>query len=224
MDVSNKRYQKQGIHVISSIFTIEQGIVKVLLVKRTNQPFQDMWALTGGALYNDEDLIEGAKRELYEKTGLKDVNITLSSVKGDVNRSPLLRMVAINFIGVVDASKVVITEKTKKTSNAAWFPISEIPELAYDHNSIIEEALEKLKFLILTTDILKTLFPKGFTLPEVQYAYESIFNTKFDRRNFRRKFLTFDFIMPTDKFRKINGRKPARIYVFQSMKKNQNIF
>ena len=66
MEINNPKYKNQGIHTIASIFTVDKGIVKVLLIKRKNNPFKDMWALTGGALYNDEDLIDGLKREINE--------------------------------------------------------------------------------------------------------------------------------------------------------------
>lgn len=71
MNVKDKLYKNQGIHVITAIFTVEQGITKVLLVKRKNEPFLGDWILTGGALYNNEDLLLGAKREIVEKTELK---------------------------------------------------------------------------------------------------------------------------------------------------------
>ena len=73
MRVGYKLYENQGIHVITSLFTVEQGVVKVLLIKRNNEPFYGDWVLTGGALYNNETLEEGAKRELKEKTGIDNV-------------------------------------------------------------------------------------------------------------------------------------------------------
>lgn len=69
MEVNNPLYKNQGIHLISTIFTVEDGITKVLLIKRKNNPYKDYWALVGGALYNNEDLIDGLKRELKEKIG-----------------------------------------------------------------------------------------------------------------------------------------------------------
>ena len=72
MDIKNSCYKNQGIHVITAIFTVEKGIPKVLLIKRKNEPFYGEWCLTGGALQNNEDLIDGAKREIYEKYGLYD--------------------------------------------------------------------------------------------------------------------------------------------------------
>lgn len=224
MEIKNPLYKNQGIHVISSIFTVEKGVTKVLLIKRKNEPYKDMWALVGGALYNNENLECGAKREIKEKTGIENIDIYLSNVFGEVNRSKLMRMVAISYIGVIDSEKVSILKNTIKTSNADWFPINNIPQLAYDHNKILNDALEKLKIKILNTNILNSLFPNGFTVPEIQKTYESILNEKFDRRNFRRKILSLDLIIDTKKEVKFEGRKPAKLYKFKSGDGDKNVF
>ena len=75
MKKSNALYKNQGVHVITAIFTVEQGVTKVLLVKRKNEPYKGDWILTGGALYNNEDLEEGAKREILEKSGIENIEI-----------------------------------------------------------------------------------------------------------------------------------------------------
>ena len=215
MEVNNPKYEHQGIHVIASIFTIDKGKLKILLVKRKNNPYQGLWALTGGALYNDEDLEEGLKREIYEKTGLENIEVKLANVFGKKNRSPVMRMVAVTYIGIIDASKVEIAKSTLKTSNAEWFSIDEVPHLAYDHNEIIADAIKKLKEEILKTDLLKVFFPNGFTLPELQKVYESILEKKLDRRNFRKKKLNMDMIIPTEEEKIFEGKKKAKIYKFK---------
>ena len=189
MEVLNPLYKNQGVHVISNIFTVDKGITKVLLVKRTNEPHKGMWALPGGALYNNKDLIEGVKRELKEKTGLKNIELSLCNVFGDVNRSKLMRMVGISYLGVIDSNKVHLLKETLKTSDAEFVPIDSIPDLAYDHNEIVNDALEKLKEVIFNSSILKSLYPDTFTMPEIQKAYESILGIKYDRRNFRKRCL-----------------------------------
>ena len=215
MEVNNPKYENQGIHVIASIFTIDKGKLKILLVKRKNNPYQGHWALTGGALYNDEDLEDGLNREIYEKTGLEHIEVKLANVFGKKNRSPVMRMVAVTYIGIIDASKVEIAKSTLKTSNAEWFSIDEVPHLAYDHNEIIADAIKKLKEEILKTDLLKVFFPNGFTLPELQKVYESILEKKLDRRNFRKKILNMDMIIPTEEEKIFEGKKRAKIYIFK---------
>ena len=215
MEVNNPKYENQGIHVIASIFTIDKGKLKILLVKRKNNPYQGHWALTGGALYNDEDLEDGLNREIYEKTGLEHIEVKLANVFGKKNRSPVMRMVAVTYIGIIDASKVEIAKSTLKTSNAEWFSIDEVPHLAYDHNEIIADAIKKLKEEILKTDLLKVFFRNGFTLPELQKVYESILEKKLDRRNFRKKILNMGMIIPTDEEKIFEGKKKAKIYKFK---------
>ena len=210
MDVKNKLYKNQGIHVISTIFTVEKGNVKVLLIKRKNEPYKDMWALVGGALYNNEDVEEGMYREIKEKTGIEDVTLYFNNVFGKVDRSPIFRMVALNYIGVISANKL----NTLTNKDAKWFLLNETPTLAYDHNEILFSAREKLKELVLNTSILKSLFPNYFTIPELQKTYEIILNKKLDRRNFRRKVLYM--LTLTDKEKIFEGTKPAKLYKYKN--------
>lgn len=217
MEVNNPLYKNQGIHTVASIFTVEKGITKVLLIQRKNKPFEGMWALVGGALHNNEDLNICAAREIIEKTGIENIELSLCNVFGKVDRSPVMRMVAISYLGVIDVRRVEFLKETLKTSNADWFSIDNIPPLAYDHNEILKDALEKLKIEITRSDILKSLFPSGFTLPELQKTYESILGTNLDRRNFRRKILSLDLIEDTGKEIKFEGKKPAKLYQFKEI-------
>lgn len=215
MQINNPLYKKQGTHLISTIFTVDKGDTKVLLIKRKNEPYKDMWALPGGALYNNEDLENGLKRELKEKTGIENIKLSMFNVYGKLNRSPVFRMVAIGYIGVIDSNRVKVLKETLKTSNADWFNIKNIPELAYDHNEILSDALETLKEKIFETDILKNLFNDEFTLPELQKVYETILNKKFDRRNFRKKLINDEVIIDTNKVINFEGKKPAKLYKFK---------
>lgn len=215
MEVNNPLYKNTGVHVITALFTVEQGITKVLLIKRKNEPFLGDWVLTGGALYNNEDLEDGAIRELKEKTGIENVDIMQFKAFGKVNRSPVMRMVAVGFIGVIDSKRVSVLRETRNTSNADWFPIDRIPPLGYDHNEILEEAIKELQVQIVKSNILKSLFPDGVTIPELQKTYEAILNKKFDRRNFRKKILSLDLIEDTNLTDKFEGNKPAKVYRFK---------
>ncbi len=224
MEINNKLYKNQGIHVITALFTVEQGITKVLLVKRKNKPYMGDWILTGGALYNNEDLIDGAKREIFEKSGIKDVNIEQFGVYGKLDRSPSMRMVAIAFLGVIDSKKVQILRETIKTSNADWFPIDKIPPLGYDHEEILKDALKELQKKIVSSTILKALFPGKFSMPELLKAYEAILNKKIDRRNFRKKMLSLDLIEDLEETAKFEGKRPAKLYKFKDNINEKAIF
>ncbi len=219
MEVNNPKYNNQGIHVISTIFTIDKGVTKVLLIKRKNNPYKDYWALVGGALYNDELLIDGMKREIKEKIGIDNIYVEQFGLFDKIDRSPLKRMIAVGYIGIVDKDKLEILKDTLKTSDSDWYPIDMIPTLAYDHNIILNEAIDVLKKRLNETDLLSNLYPNGFTMPEIQKIYESILDVKFDRRNFRKKLLSLDIIEETNKVEKFDGNKPAKIYKFKDNKK-----
>lgn len=224
MEVNNPLYKNQGIHVISSIFTVDHGVVKVLLIKRKNIPFKDKWALVGGAVYNNENLLDALNREIYEKSGIKDIDLYLVDVHGEVDRSPVMRMVAISYMGVIDINSVNVLKETLKTSDADWVNINLVNDLAYDHDKILASAYVALKKKILNSNILKSLFPSGFTMPEIQKTYEAILGKTFDRRNFRRKLLSLDLIEDTGKTTKFEGNKPAKLYKFKKKIEDKNVF
>ena len=219
MELSNKLYKNIGIHVITTLFTVNKGEVKVLLIKRTNEPFKDYWALPGGAMYNNETLEAGAKRELKEKTGLDNIKLELCGVFDDIKRSNLQRMIGISFIGVINIDGLELQRETLKTSNADFFSINRVPTLAYDHNEIINKSILILKEKILNSNILKGLLPEEFTLPELQKVYETLLNKKLDRRNFRKKLLNDVIICDVKKYALFNGKKPAKLYRFNDNKK-----
>ena len=203
MEVNNPLYKRQGLHVITAIFTVDKGVVKVLLIRRKNEPYKNMWALVGGALYNNETLLEGAKREIKEKVGIENIDLYTAGIFDKIDRSPVMRMIAIAYIGVIDRYRVKILTKTLKTDDAKWFDISDIPKLAYDHNDILNSCL---------------------TIPELQKVYETILETKFDRRNFRKKILSLDLITETDLTENFEGNKPAKVYKFKNNGKSKNVF
>ena len=219
MELNNKLYKNIGIHVITTLFTVDKGIVKVLLVKRTNEPFNGYWALPGGAMYNNETLEDGARRELKEKTGLENIKLELGNIFDDVNRSNLQRMIGVSFLGVINTKGIELQKETMKTSNADFFAIDKVPELAYDHNLVIDKSLKILKEKILKSSILKDLLPEEFTLPELQKVYETLLNKELDRRNFRKKLLNDGIIWAVNKDAIFNGKKPARLYCFKDIEK-----
>lgn len=226
MEVNNPLYKNQGIHVITSIFTVDHGVVKILLIKRNNEPYKDAWALVGGALYNNEDLKTGVMREIKEKTGIKKIDLHLVDVHGKVDRSPVMRMVAVSYMGVLDINRVTLIKKTLKTNDAEWFNIKDVKDmtLAYDHAEIISRTFEELKRQISKSNILASLFPDGFTMPEIQKTYEAILGVTLDRRNFRRKLLSLNLVEDTNEYLNFEGKKPAKLYKFKETNEEKIIF
>lgn len=221
MNIKNPLYKNQGIHVLATIFTIDKGIVKVLLIKRKNNPYNGYWGLIGGAVYNNETLDTAMKREIYEKTTLKDINLYQANIFDKIDRSPIYRMICISYIGIIDSKKVSIKKITEKTENADWFDIREVKNLAYDGDDILKKNLETLKVLILKTSILKNFYSGYFTIPELQKTYEIILEKKLDRRNFRKKIL--NLLESTGKEVNLNGKKPANLYKFKEEITEENV-
>lgn len=223
MDVTNKKYSNQGIHAIATIFTIENDEISVLLIKRKKEPYKGKWILTGGAIYNDETVLEGLKREIYEKTGLKELYYEQFGVFSEPKRSPLMRMVAITYVALVDNRKVKILKETTHTENAEWFNINEIPKLGYDHEEILKYGLDYMKKIILKSNIVKVLLPDKFTMPQLQKIYETLLNNTFDRRNFRKKLLSLGLLEETDNDSIKKVGKPAKFYRFKENIIEKNI-
>lgn len=221
MDISNPLYKNQGIHANVVLLTSDNGELKVLLVKRLNNPFFGYWALPGGAVYNNETVDDAIVRELKEKTAIQISKPKMFDVFSKVDRAPQMRMICVGYIAVIDKSAISFIKKTSKTDDADWFRLEDIPTLAYDHNEIINGALEFLKTEIWKSGILKTLFPNGVTLPELHAVYKKILGVEIDRRNFRKKLLLDGLIVDSNKLEQKKGKKPSKIYYINDKMKNQ---
>lgn len=172
-------------------------------------------------MYNNELLEHATKREIKEKTNLKNISLKMNKVFDNITRSPLRHMIGINYIGLVDIDKVRIM---KKTVMPQWVSIDSIPSLAYEHNEILSSSIDKLKQLILPSDILKKFYPNRFTLPGIHKVYESILGITIDRRNFRKKLLSSNLIIDSNKTVNFIGKRPAKVYEFNANIKNKRIF
>lgn len=160
--------------------------LSVLLVKRGIEPFKDHWAFPGGFIRMDEDATTCARRELREETGLETSCIEQFGCFSDVNRDPRERVITIAYYALVKKSDV---KGADDAAEAHWFPIANVPSLAFDHDRILRVALKTLKEKIHFMPVGFELLPDVFTMPQLQSLYEAILEVKFDRRNFANKML-----------------------------------
>lgn len=165
--------------------------LSVLLVRRGLEPYKDCWAFPGGFLRMDEDAESGAKRELKEETNLETIHIEQFGCFSEVNRDPRERVITIAFYALVKKRDV---KGGDDAADAHWFPIDNIPQLAFDHDRILRVALKTLKEKIHFMPIGFELLPEVFTMPQLQELYESILEVKFDRRNFSNKMNKLGFL------------------------------
>lgn len=167
--------------------------LSVLLIKRGIEPYKDHWAFPGGFIRMDEDAETGARRELREETGLDTLYVEQFGCFSEVNRDPRERVITIAFYALVKKSQVTGGDDA---AAAHWFPIYNVPPLAFDHDRILRVALKTLKEKIHFMPIGFELLPLVFTMPQLQELYESILEVKFDRRNFSNKMLKLGVLIP----------------------------
>jgi len=212
------------LETLISIFTIDKGNLKVLLLRKKTEPYKGYWILPGNTLRNDETLEDNVTDAVLDKTGLLSVYIEQCYTFSTIDRDPDARVIATSFIGLVDSKSVEIKREERPEYETAWFSVSELPKLGYDHETILARNVEYLKKKIINSNVLKSLFPSDFTLPELQNVYEQILGKKLDRRNFRKKFIGLDLIEDTlEKNTGFNGR-PAKLYRFKDEIKEINLF
>jgi 8-oxo-dGTP diphosphatase len=207
------RYERPSVTVDLVVFTLLEGILHVLLVKRGQWPFAGMWALPGGFVRMQESLEEASRRELREETGVADVYLEQLYTFGKVDRDPRTRVITVAYFALMPVDRARLRADTD-TVDVGWFSAYEPPPLAFDHKEILDYAITRLRYKLEYTALAFELLPEEFTLTEIQEAYEHILNEKLDKRNFRRKVLQADILEETDHYQEGHHR-PARLYRFR---------
>lgn len=196
------------------IFTIKDGKLQAILIKMKKKPFAGKWAFPGGRVGLKKSLDEAARRELFEKTGVKNVYLEQLYAFGDVKRDPFGRVVSVAYFALVDANKIKKLETTSKYAGIEWFPMNRLPPLAYDHKIMAKMALKKLREKIGYIKIADGLLPYNFTLNELQKVHEIILAQKLDKRNFQRKITALGLLKSAGKKRRGVSYRPAALYKF----------
>ncbi len=195
------------------LFTIEDKSLKVLLVRRANEPFKGYWALPGCFVLTEESLDQAALRLVKEKTGARDVYLEQLFTFGDTRRGPELRVVTTAYYGVAPSHRLREHSKVDGTSSRL-VPVKELPRLGFDHAKIVQVALERLRHKVNYTTICHQVLEERFTLPDLQEVYEIILDQKLDKRNFRRKMLQLGVFKDLRQIRQEPTGRPARLYAF----------
>ena len=196
------------------IFTIRDGALHVLLVRRGVAPFAGRHAIPGGFVDEEESLEAAARRELAEETGVRDVYLEQLYSFGDPGRDPRGRVVTVAYFALIAADRAPL-KAGSDAAEARWFPAAARPPLAFDHGRILDYALERLRNKLEYTTVGFQLLPDTFTLSELQAVYEAILGRHLDKRNFRRKIALLRIVTPLREWRR-TGRKPARLYRFSA--------
>ena len=201
------------------IFRFEAGELKVLLIERNQEPFKDWWALPGNLVEKDESVEDAATRILYELTGLHDMHMEQFHTFGAVNRHPQGRVITVAYYALIRIiSQKEVKPVTAYAKKASWIAVSELPKLAFDHTEIFETSIQKLRRRLGYQPIAFELLSEKFTLTQLQLLYEAILNKKLDKRNFRKKMLSYGFLKELDEKQKGVSYRAAKLYKFDRRK------
>jgi 8-oxo-dGTP diphosphatase len=195
-------------------FAIHQGTLEVLLIKRKYEPFKADWALPGGFVLDDDQTLEAAAvRELYEETNVSNVYLEQLYTFGDIGRDPRGRIVTVAYLALLNQEELELRASTD-ASGVAWWPVHDLPALAFDHNRIITYAYQRLKYKIEYSPAAFKLLGDKFTLRDLQTVYEAVLGRSIDNRNFRKKFLGSGVLRELGETSRESSFRPARLYAF----------
>ncbi len=227
-----------NVSVDCAIFSFDGSELEVLLIERMageTTVEDDLLALPGNLIYQDENLDQAANRVLFELTGLENIFLEQVYSFGDparitkqkdqdwlkkIRAHPEARVITVAYTSLVKKSNLKVSPSSF-ARKALWVKVKDVPQLAFDHNEIFTKALDFLKQKIYLQPLGYELLPERFTLAQLQKLYEAILDDSFDKRNFRRKILRTSFIVPLDEKQQGVAHKPARLYRFDKSQFHQ---
>lgn len=201
------------ITVDTVILTIKNNALQVLLIRREKEPFIGKWAIPGGYVRMSENLEQAAVRILKEKTDVDNVYLEQLYTFGDPLRHPDSRVITCVYFALVRYEDV----KVMASDDVAWYPVDELPALAFDHKEIIDYTRARTRISLRSCPVAYQLLKEKFTLTEMQRVYELIMGKELDKRNFRKKVLGTEGLIELDEFTKASSKRPARLYQYKQL-------
>jgi 8-oxo-dGTP diphosphatase len=193
------------------IFGFDEDKLKVLLIRSDLKKYLGKWSLLGDLVRPTEDLSEAAYRILKQRTGLSDVYLEQVETFGSIGRHPAGRVVTVAYCSLINVQH----HKLKILDNELhWHDIKNVTDLAFDHQQIFDTCYQRLQKRIQEHPLGFSLLPKKFSLRDLQNLYEAILDTKMDRRNFRKKFFSMDFLIDIDEMEQDVPHRPGKLYKF----------
>lgn len=209
------KYPHPNVTTDCVIFGFDGARLMVLLIQRGMEPYKGQWAFPGGFLEMEESAEEGALRELREETGLHGAYIRQFHTFTAPQRDPRERVITIAYYALVRMQDV---KGGDDAADARWFALTEVPQLAFDHDQILRKAEQALRQQIYFEPIGFELLPNQFTIKELQSLYEAILDVRFDRRNFYNKMKRLEILEQTENTVNPTMKKKARLFQFNKQK------
>lgn len=206
-------YPHPAVTVDAVVFGYDDADLKVLLIQRDGPPYRGRWALPGGFVNIQESLEVAVRRELEEETGIIQLYLEQLYSFGEPKRDPRERVISVAYYALVKLADHKV-RAASDARNVAWFPVADLPALAFDHEEILEVGLRRLKGKIRYEPIGFELLPEKFPLSELQRLYETIIEQPLDKRNFRKKILSMGLIADTEEIQQDVAHRAARLYRF----------
>ncbi len=183
------------------VFGFQENVLKILLVKRSIEPFKGHWMLPGGAMGKGRTLPQSVNDVLNNLTGIKRISLEQVACYSEVDRHPIKRVVSVSFYALIKPENYPVIPKNY-ISDISWYALDELPRLGFDHDRLLKDALQKLRQNLRDNLVFGELLPDRFTITELQDLYESILGESLDRRNFRKKVLQMNVLEATSEKKK----------------------
>lgn len=215
---SHLSYFNIAISVDCVIFSFHEKKLKVLLIKSDLKEFKGLNSLIGDLIKPNEDLDAASYRILWERTGLRDVYLSQVHTFGGVHRHPSGRVITTAYYSLIHIN----SEKLNlSTNDLHWHTVDEISDLAFDHKSILNLCLSKLREEVMEHPIIFNLLAEKFSLKELQSVYEAVLGQPLDRRNFRKKVALKGWLVELNEMAKDVKHRPGRLYKLKSSLKQK---
>jgi 8-oxo-dGTP diphosphatase len=210
------RYYSEGAKELIAtdciIFGFDDDELKLLIVKRPIVPEEGKWSLVGSFIKDGESINDAAKRILFELTGLDNVYMSQLYAHGDVDRDNGARVISVSYFALINIEEH--NNQLVDEFGARWVPLSKLPHLVFDHNQMVDMALNRLRKDSKYKPIGFELLPEKFTLPKLLSLYEAIYQKKIDKRNFRKSIIKTGVLEKLDEKDKESSKKGAFYYSF----------
>ncbi|RXG26222.1 NUDIX domain-containing protein [Leeuwenhoekiella polynyae] len=210
---AEKKATLESITIDCVIFGFKAGNLEVLLVRHGEGISKDKWGLPGGWIYKTESTDDAANRLLLELTGIKDIYLEQLRAFSDPDRFPLSRVITIGYYALIKEEDYDL-KAGATAAEVAWFKVSQVKDLIYDHAQILEIGLKRLRRRIKQEPIGFNLLPQKFTLLQLMHLYEEILGKEMDKPNFRRKILKMNLLTPLNEKEKDVSHRAAKLYQF----------